>query len=219
VSSLSSLETHHHGETRRRRDPREATVSELLHRANQNDSGAWQVLMERFGRLVLHTARRLGLSHADAADAAQLTWLRLLEHGDQIRKPDRLSAWLTATARREALRVAMAGKRYELCADPTTEHGLERHCAVHDVYPVERGYDPVTERALARLPHRYQRLLRVLVSDSCPSYAEIARQLNLPTGSIGPMRMRALQMLRSTPEFADGWPALGDGQPEPARAA
>ena len=36
----------------------------------------------------------------------------------------------------------------------------------------------------------------------CPSYTEIAETLNLPIGSIGPMRMRALQMLRRTPEPA-----------------
>lgn len=37
----------------------------------------------------------------------------------------------------------------------------------------------------------------------CPSYTEIAVRLSLPIGSIGPMRMRALRLLRRTPEFSD----------------
>jgi RNA polymerase sigma factor (sigma-70 family) len=181
----------------------EQTLDELLRRAADRDWVAWDALVSRFERLVLHAGRRIGLNHADAADVAQLTWLRLLEHAHQIRQPDRLPAWLTATARREALRVAMSAKRYVLCADPTIENGVDSRGAVSDVYPVDGEYGPEVEEALARLPARYQQLLRLLMSDDCPSYADIARRMGLPIGSIGPMRMRALQMLRRTPEFAD----------------
>lgn len=182
---------------------REQPLQDLLRRAADRDWAAWDALVSRFERLVLHAGRRIGLNHADAADVAQLTWLRLLEHAHQIRQPERLPAWLTATARREALRVAISSKRYILCADPTIENGVDCRGAVNDVYPVDGEYGPEVEEALARLPERYQQLLRMLMSDDCPSYAEIARRLCLPIGSIGPMRMRALQMLRRTPEFTD----------------
>jgi DNA-directed RNA polymerase specialized sigma24 family protein len=154
--------------------------------------------MRRYGRLLLHTARGLGLNESDAGDVAQLTWLRLWEHGHQIRDPERLPAWLVATARREGLRVALSGKRYVLCADPTTEHSESARAAVTDVYPIDGEYEPFLEEALARLPDGYQRLIRLLMSDSCPSYTEVAQKMDLPIGSIGPMRMRALQMLRHT---------------------
>jgi RNA polymerase sigma factor (sigma-70 family) len=181
----------------------EQTLEELLCRAADRDWAAWDALVGRFERLVLHAGRRIGLNHADAADVAQLTWLRLLEHAHQIRQPERLPAWLTATARREALRVAMSAKRYILCADPTIENGVDCRGAVNDVYPADGEYGPEVEEALARLPARYQQLLRLLMSDDCPSYADIAQRMRLPIGSIGPMRMRALQMLRRTPQFAD----------------
>jgi DNA-directed RNA polymerase specialized sigma24 family protein len=158
--------------------------------------------MGRFGRLLLHTARSIGLNDSDAAEVAQLTWVRLWEHGHQIRDPECLPAWLTATARREGLRVALSGKRYMLCADPTTEYGEHVRATVIDVYPVDGEYEPLLEQALTRLPARYQKLIRLLMSDSCPSYTEVARKMDLPIGSIGPMRMRALQMLRHTPELA-----------------
>jgi RNA polymerase sigma factor (sigma-70 family) len=186
----------------RRREHREPTIGELLRRATERDWAAWDTLVRRFGRLVHGAGRRIGLSHADAADVAQLTWLRLFEHAHQIREPDRLPAWLTATARREALRVATDAKRHVLCADPTIEHGVDSRGAVDDVYPADGDYGPEVEEALGRLPDRYQQLLRILMSDDCPSYTEVAARLQIPIGSIGPMRMRALQMLRRTPEFA-----------------
>jgi len=180
----------------------DAPLGDLLRRAVDRDGAAWDALMNRFGQLVLRAGRKVGLNHADAADVAQLTWLRLLEHADQIREPDRLPAWLAMTARREGIRIAISTKRYVLCADPTTENGVERRGAAPDVYPVDGVYEPELEAALARLPERYQRLLRLMTGDDCPSYTDIARQLNLPVGSIGPMRMRALEMLRRAPELA-----------------
>lgn len=183
-------------------DSPQQPVSDLLRRAAERDRTAWEVLVSRFGRLVLRAGRRIGLSHADAADVAQLTWIRLLEHAHQIREPERLPAWLSSTARREAIRVAVDGKRYVLSADPTTENGVESRGSATDAYPVDGDYGPELEEALARLPIRYQQLLRLLTSDDCLSYAEIAQRMGMPIGSIGPMRMRALEMLRRTPELA-----------------
>jgi DNA-directed RNA polymerase specialized sigma24 family protein len=182
----------------KRGGPSGQSLAALLRRACASDWAAWNELMGRYGRLLLHTARSMGLNDSDAADVAQLTWLRLWEHGHQIRDPECLPAWLTATARREGLRVALSGKRYVLCADPTTEHGEGVRAAVTDVYPVDGDYEPVLEQALARLPVGYQKLIRLLMSDSCPSFTEVAATMDLPIGSIGPMRMRALQMLRHT---------------------
>lgn len=184
------------------RDAHDLPVDELLHRATERDWAAWDELVSRFGRLVLRVGRRIGLNHADAADVAQLTWIRLLEHAHQIREPERLPAWLTSTARREAIRVAVDAKRYVLYADPANEYGVERRGSVLDLYPVDGDYGPELEAALARLPVRYQQLIRLLTSDDCLSYAEIAARMRMPIGSIGPMRMRALAMLRRTPELA-----------------
>lgn len=202
MTSRSPLDSSTHSLDELPPDPREASISQLLHRAAERDWAAWDVLVNRFDRLVVSAGRRIGLNHADAADVAQLTWLRLFEHAHQIREPERLPAWLTATARREAIRVAMDSKRFVLRADPTMENGVDRHGAVDDVYPVDGTYSPEAEEALRRLPGGYQRLLRVLMSDDCPSYTEVSALLGIPIGSIGPMRMRALGMLRRTPEFA-----------------
>ncbi|MFL6163244.1 MAG: RNA polymerase sigma factor [Jatrophihabitantaceae bacterium] len=168
------------------------------------DPAAWQELMRRYGRLLQHTARRVGLNDSDAAEVVQLTWIRLWERGHQIREPESLPSWLTATVRRESLRVAMKGKRYLLSPDPATEQGSGLPTGAADVYPIDGEYEPLLEQALSRLPPVHQRLIRMLMSDTCPSYVEVAEKLGLPVGSIGPMRMRALRILRDTPELADG---------------
>jgi RNA polymerase sigma factor (sigma-70 family) len=178
-------------------------IGDLLRRAAAKDWSAWDELVKRFGQLVLHAASTIGLKPSDAADAAQLTWLRLFEHITEIREPDHLPGWLTVTARRESLRIAMGAKRYVLCAEPDTDYGKGRDCSVTDVYPVEGDYSSALESALAQLPPRYEKLIRILMCDSCPSYAEVAQLMDLPIGSIGPMRMRALHMLRRTLEFSE----------------
>jgi DNA-directed RNA polymerase specialized sigma24 family protein len=49
---------------------------------------------------------------------------------------------------------------------------------------------------LAALPDRQRALLLTLLEDPPPSYEEISVRLNMPIGSIGPTRSRALARLR-----------------------
>jgi DNA-directed RNA polymerase specialized sigma24 family protein len=52
-------------------------------------------------------------------------------------------------------------------------------------------------RELVRgLPPRCQLLLGFVTGDSPPSYVEIAELLGMPTGSVGPTRVRCLERLR-----------------------
>lgn len=179
-------------------------AGELLASVIRGDWAAWAEIISRHERLVINTALRIGLSRSDAEDAAQLTWLRLWEHGHQIRQPERLSSWLVSTARREAVRLAAASNRHVLRADPCGERSGSRPTAVVDSYPVEQEYDWPIQQALNRLPARYRTLLRLLSSELGLSYSEVARKMGLPIGSIGPMRMRAIRMLEKTPEFISG---------------
>jgi RNA polymerase sigma factor (sigma-70 family) len=168
----------------------------LLRRAGEDDAAAWDELVSRHGPLVLRTARAVGLQPSDAADAAQLTWLRLFRHIGEIREPGNLPGWLAVTARREAVRIAQSRKRYALCAEPDADYLSRGSLTVTDSYPVEGQYSPAVTAALAQLPPRYEALIRVLMSEDAPRYHEVAKRMGIPVGSIGPMRMRALNMLR-----------------------
>src|SRR5262245_21077918 len=80
-------------------------LTELVRSAADGDQEAWDALVDRFAGLVWSIARSHRLSPADAADVSQTTWLRLVEHLGRIRDPERVGAWLAATARHECLRV------------------------------------------------------------------------------------------------------------------
>jgi RNA polymerase sigma factor (sigma-70 family) len=192
---------------------REWSPGNLLAGVSGGDRAAWAEIIRRYGPLLLHVAARMGLSRSDAADVAQLTWIRLWQHGHQIRESERLGGWLVSTARREAIRVATASSRYVLSADPSAERVRSNPESLHDVYQFDREYDGIVELALRRLPARYRTLLRLLSSDLELSYSEIADRLGVPIGSIGPMRMRAIRMIENTPEFISG------RFPRPAAAA
>jgi RNA polymerase sigma factor (sigma-70 family) len=165
--------------------------------ASKGDESVWNELYDRFGPLVVRTANRYGLNDSDASDVAQITWIRLMTNIDELRDPERLPAWLVTTARRESLRLARKARRQVLSADPVEECRGAAGTGSFDVYQFERSYDPALQVAVERLPSRYQDLLQLLMSDAGYSYAEIAVMLGVAVGSIGPMRQRCLQMLRS----------------------
>src|SRR5215210_6631372 len=80
-------------------------VAGLVRAAAAGNEPAWNRLVETYAGLVWAVARSHQLSEADAADVAQATWLRLVEHLDDLHEPERVGAWLATTARRECLRI------------------------------------------------------------------------------------------------------------------
>ncbi len=175
---------------------------EVMRKAAKGDDRAWSELFNRFGSMVLRVAQRMGLNAADAADAQQATWMQFMKHADQVRDPECIGAWLATTARRQSQKVAMAAARQTLSPDPAGDYASTEN-STDDVEAtvIRRQLDAPLQKALHRLPDSYRRLLQLLTSDSCPSYEDAARTLNLPIGSIGPMRQRGLQMLRRDPEL------------------
>src|ERR1700753_4372207 len=74
-------------------------VVDLVQRAAAGESWAWERLIDQYSRLIWAITRDFKLVESDAADVAQVTWLRLLENIHKIENPDRVGSWLGATAR------------------------------------------------------------------------------------------------------------------------
>jgi RNA polymerase sigma factor (sigma-70 family) len=172
---------------------RDLRNSDLVDLVRKGDREAWVALTDRYTGLLWSVARSMRLSHADAADAVQTTWLRLVESLHALRDPERLGGWLATTMRRECLAVLRRVARV------TSSTDWDELPAVTD--PMDEGLIRDERRAalwkaFAGLRPACQRLLRVLMADPPPSYADVAAALDLPVGSIGPTRQRCLATLR-----------------------
>jgi RNA polymerase sigma factor (sigma-70 family) len=191
-----------------------STVPELVDAARAGDADAWNDLVDRFLPMVSGVIGRLRLPPADAADVNQTVWLRLVEHLDDLRDPRALPGWLATTARREALR-AIEARRRTVAVDPQAGslEQIPHEGEVDDlVLAAERAQ--ALRDGLAELPAQRRELLELLVADPPVSYEEISRRLEIPIGSIGPTRARALAQLRNTRAvraWTDAAPAAGGG--------
>ena len=128
-------------------------------------TAAWERLVDQYARLIWSITVDFKLVESDAADVAQTTWLRLLEHIDRIEYPDRVGSWLAATARNECLRSLAARKRVVLSHDDVELNGAVPHGPEIDERLLADERDQYVRDAMSRLPRRWQRLLEMLMAD------------------------------------------------------
>ena len=177
---------------------------ELVSRIRAGDESGWRDMSDQYAPLLRWIARHYRLSPEDADDVVQLTWLRCLEHIDQLTAADRLTGWLATICRRECIRLTTKARR---------EVPLSAPDVIQLIDTLREECDPcseVTRRderyrlscAITALPARQRLLLRELLAQEYQSYLELSRRLSLPMGSIGPTRRRALARLRQDPQLA-----------------
>ena len=174
------------------------TDRELLIACREGDESSWEVLVDRYQRLIYAIPRRAGLNEDQAGEVFQEVFATLLQKLNDITDPDRLHAWLVTTARRKTWRL-MSKDRMPRPGDEEREEEL---AAVVDNAPLP---DEVLMRleeqhrirtALLALDERCQKLLTLLYyRPEPPSYAEIAAAFGTSEGSIGPTRARCLKKM------------------------
>ncbi|MEU0246390.1 sigma-70 family RNA polymerase sigma factor [Streptomyces sp. NPDC006235] len=136
----------------------------------------------------------------DAGDLEQAVWLRLLERLDAEGPPRDPQEWLRRAVRSEARRTRRTSR-------------LERPYAIEPVDDGDGGPEQLAlaaargralRAAVRRLPGRCPRLMEALLSPEDLTYREIAGELGISQGSLGPERSRCLGCLRRllTPEVA-----------------
>ncbi|MFE0728883.1 sigma-70 family RNA polymerase sigma factor [Streptomyces antibioticus] len=151
----------------------------------------------------LLTAEVSAEAHAtgtEPGDLEQAVWLRLLEHLAADGPPHDPPVWLRRAVRAEVRRTRRTSRRegpYE--GEPVDErdHGPEQTALTGARHRALR-------EAVHRLPGRCSRLLQALLSPEDPTYREIAGELGISQGSLGPERSRCLGCLRRllAPEVA-----------------
>ncbi|KUF14082.1 RNA polymerase sigma factor [Streptomyces silvensis] len=136
------------------------------------------------------SAEALG-SGTDPGDIEQAVWLRLLEHLDASGPPADPPAWLRAAVRDEARRTRGTARRERPYAtEPADPRGGPEQRALR------ADRDRSLYAAVRRLPGRCPRLMFALLSPEDLTYREIAGELGMSQGSLGPERSRCLGCLR-----------------------
>ncbi|MGQ4419916.1 sigma-70 family RNA polymerase sigma factor [Streptomyces sp. SAS_269] len=139
-------------------------------------------------------------SGSEPADLEQAVWLRLLERLAAGGPPPDPHGWLRDAVRAEARRSRRTARRERpYGAEPADDArpGPEQLALTAARYRALRD-------AVRGLPGRCPRLLEALLSPKDPTYREIAGELGISQGSLGPERSRCLGCLRRllAPEVA-----------------
>lgn len=179
--------------------------AELVGRIRAGDRTAWAELVDQYEPLLRRLARQYRLSGQDTDDAIQLTWLRCLEHIDQITHADRLRGWLATVCRRESMRLATKRRREITLGEQTVtrlvDEGQEELDPIAEM--ARRDEHDRLSRAITALPERQRLVLVELLKEENRSYHDLSQRLGLPVGSIGPTRQRAIARLRQDPRLAE----------------
>jgi RNA polymerase sigma factor (sigma-70 family) len=169
------------------------TDGQLLERwVCRRDEAAFELLLWRHGPLVLSACRRLLADPHAAEDAFQATWLLFLRKAGSVRRGEALPAWLHRVACRVALRARAATARQRSRERPGAE---ALAVAAPDDTP-ERDLRAVVDEEIDRLPDHYRRAFVLCVLQDTP-YAEAARALGRPQGTVASWAARARARLRA----------------------
>jgi len=175
-------------------------LSCLARDAAAGNEHAWAELVRRLDGVLRGVARRYRLASADVDDVVQTTWLRAVDHVGRLHDPGAIAGWLVVTTRREAMRTLQRGVREVLTDDVSAIDDPDP--SGPDAHAIERERRAALHTAVDRLGGRQRVLLTSMLSTPAPTYEQLSARLEMPVGSIGPTRDRALARLRDDPELA-----------------
>lgn len=168
--------------------------AELVRACINGDERAWEILIERYSRLIYTIPLRFGFSKVIADEIFQETCLVLLEKLDTLQNHHRLRAWLVTVTRRACIqrwRQSPHTQELDVLQVDTADEGnidaqllrLEQH------HLVGQAFDNLNSRCR-------QLLMALFFEEPARSYRDISKTFDIPSGSIGPVRKRCLETLR-----------------------
>jgi len=172
----------------------ERLVSECL----KGNEEAWSALIGKYKNLIYSIPVKMGM-HEDAADIFQAVCLDLLSDMPRLREPRALPKWLMQTCYRKCLQYRRKSEKLPAAPEADAEDipADAEHTSLPDHMLCELEKEQMVRDALTELSPRCERMVRMLFFENPPRpYQEIARELELATGSIGFIRGRCLDKLK-----------------------
>jgi RNA polymerase sigma factor (sigma-70 family) len=170
----------------------------LVAECGKGNEQAWAALVEKYKNLIYSIPIKLGM-YDDAADIFQAVCLDLFSDLPRLREPRALPKWLMQACYRRCLQYRRKGNRYVAFADDGASDipADDEQSPLPEDLLVQLEKEQQLRDALAQLSPRCERMVRMLFFESPPRpYQQIARELDLATGSIGFIRSRCLAKLK-----------------------
>ena len=171
----------------------ERTDIDLLRDAAGGDGAAFHTLVDRHAPALYRLARSLSATEHDAEDVLQETLMAALRGAAAFDGRASVKTWLARILMRQAARAwnrerrSRAALPLDMCEPHATSSG-------GTALAVDRRIDLAA--VLARLPEDHRQIL-VLREVEQLSYAEIARVLNVPIGTVDSRLHRARREMRA----------------------
>jgi RNA polymerase sigma factor (sigma-70 family) len=174
------------------------TDTRLVRECLSGNEEAWSALVDKYKNLIFSIPIKYGLSRDDAADIFQAVCLEAIAELPHLREPRALPKWLMQVAAHKSFHWKRhQGRSVELeeGAEPPVTGELPPGA---DEILHQAEQEQLLRQTIAELPSRCQELVRMLFFDpSAPAYEDVARNLGVATGSIGFIRGRCLQKLKT----------------------
>ena len=164
------------------------------------DGNAWNLLVDRYQRLVYAVPRRAGLSTEQSEDIFQDVFVTLLEKINSVEQPERIRAWLVTTAKYKTWSAIRSSKGEH---SPATEEEMENEMAsLRDESPladdnlIALEQQHIIRSAVAMLDERCKKIVSMIyLADEGASYIEVANSIGVGASSVSPLRTRCLKKL------------------------
>ncbi|MEK7724722.1 MAG: sigma-70 family RNA polymerase sigma factor [Acidobacteriota bacterium] len=177
----------------------ELTDEQLIAECRQNNQQAWEELVRRYRRLIYAIPRRAGFDEDISADVFQQVFALLIQNIDRIKQPSQIQAWLVTTARRETIRLINNRKNSQKMVDSDDENEEflaqipDKNLLADEVLLKLEAQNQV-RNAIESIDEKCRKLIEMLFyRQNPPPYSEIAENLGISEGSIGPTRARCLE--------------------------
>lgn len=162
------------------------------------NESAWSDLVAKYKNLIFSIPMKYGLSRDDAADIFQAVCLDLLNELCKIRDHGALAGWIIRVTYNKCFHRKKDSERY------VPDEPIESVTPVEDIPDamlLEVQREQLLRNALGGLNERCRQLIQMLFFEfPVRPYEEVAKSLNLATGSIGFIRGRCLEKLRQSLE-------------------
>ena len=177
--------------------PSEWSNTRIVAQCLAGDERAWSALLDRYKNLIYAIPLRYGAPHQDAADIFQAVCLDLYNELPRLRDAEALQGWLIRVTTHKCYHWKRRQMNRESGLDEDAELKLSALQAISPdlLAAVER--EQMVREAIDHLPRRCREMIELLFFEQPPMpYHDVARRLNLATGSIGFIRGRCLKRLK-----------------------